>query len=132
MDSAGKQGIKVKTLLLCILLLAGCAQVAELFPGIVSYDPPVKDAQGYRWERGGPIGTPVIHRGVDVYLNCMFEEKAEACAVQGRGDGLCHVYLSTNPEPWHEAHERKHCEGWRHPNAQLRVRSDGRVETVRF
>ena len=121
----------LKTLLLVLFLAGSLSGCVNLSP-ILAYDPPVKDAQGYTWERGGPVGEPVIHRGVDVYLNCMFEEKAEACTVQGRGDGLCHVYLSQNPEPWHEAHELKHCEGWRHPNTMRRVRSNGRTETVRF
>lgn len=85
---------------LLLLLLAACSEAP--------------DAQGYRWEKGGAVGKPVIHRNVDVYLQCGFEEHAKSCAVI-RGD-VCDVYLPKNPEPWQEAHELKHCEGWRHPD----------------
>ena len=113
------------TRLLAVLLLAGCAP-------FITYEPVEVDAQGYKWERGGPVGEPVYHVGLDVFLNCGLEEKAESCAVQGRGDGLCHVYLPADAAPWMEPHELRHCAGWRHPNAMLRVRPDGRVETVRW
>jgi hypothetical protein len=73
------------------------------------------DAQGYKWESGGPKATPRINRDVDVFLYCGFEEKAKSCAVQ-RGDGICDVYLPKNPESWQEPHELRHCDGWRHPN----------------
>ncbi len=74
------------------------------------------DAQGYTWVKDGPSAPAVIYRNVDVYLHCGFDSKARSCAVQGRGDGLCHVYLPKNPEPWMEPHERRHCDGWRHPD----------------
>lgn len=73
------------------------------------------DERGYKWVRDGMIGKPVIHRDVDVYLYCSFEEKAKSCAVQF-GDGYCHIYLPKNPESWQEPHELRHCDGWRHPN----------------
>ena len=98
-----------------LLLLAGCA---EMEPFIV-YRPLIADAQGYLWEPGGPEGVPEIHRGVDVYLHCGFQEGALDCAVQGRGDGKCHVYLPESPPPWLEDHGLKHCAGWRHPNGML-------------
>ena len=98
-----------------LLLLAGCA---EMEPFIV-YRPLIPDKCGLLWEPGGPVGEPEIHRGVDVYLNCNFEENAEACSVQGRGDGKCHVYLSPNATPCQEYDELKHCAGWRHPNGAL-------------
>lgn len=72
------------------------------------------DAQGYRWQRDGMTGTPAIHRNVDVYLSCAFEEKATACSIIR--EGQCDIYLPSNPEPWMEAHELRHCAGWRHPN----------------
>lgn len=92
--------------LLIIFLLSGCTQVETDGP----------DAQGYKWQKDGPSAPVVIHAGVDTYLNCGIEAKAKSCAIQGRGDGLCHIYLPPDPEPWMEPHERKHCAGWRHPD----------------
>ncbi len=98
--------IAMKRFLTTLLLLAGCTQVETDGP----------DAQGYKWQKDGPSAPPEFHRGVDVYLNCSMEEHATSCAVQGRGDGKCHVYLPARPESWQEAHELRHCAGWRHPN----------------
>lgn len=74
------------------------------------------DERGYTWIRDGMSGAPVFHRGVDVFLSCDLEPKAKSCAIQGRGDGLCHIYLPPEPEPWMEPHEVRHCAGWRHPD----------------
>ena len=90
---------------LILMLLASCTRVETDGP----------DAQGYRWQKDGPTGTPVIHRDVDVALYCGLEEKALSCAVQ-RGDGICNIYLPEKPQPWQEAHELRHCAGWRHPD----------------
>lgn len=89
------------------LLLTACTQVETDGP----------DAQGYRWQKDGPSSKPVFHRGVDVFLNCSFEEKAKSCAIQGRGDNLCHIYLPEVVEDWQEKHELRHCAGWRHPDS---------------
>lgn len=72
------------------------------------------DAQGYKWIKDGPVGTPVLHQRADVYLACGLEYKAKSCAVIA--GGVCHVYLPPDPEPWQEAHELRHCQGWRHPD----------------
>jgi hypothetical protein len=90
---------------LTLLLLCGCA----------GYE---TDAQGYKWECGGTAVEPVrVHRGVDVYLNCAFESKAESCSVR-RPDG-CDIYLPERDREhdWMEAHERRHCGGCRHPRS---------------
>lgn len=88
------------------IILCGCEQVPTDGP----------DAQGYSWVKDGPSAPAQLHVGADVFLNCGLEEKAKSCAIQGRGDGLCHIYLPDDPAPWQEAHERRHCDGWRHPN----------------
>ena len=93
------------SLLIAAALLSSCTRVETDGP----------DAQGYRWQKDGPIGTPILHRNVDVSLYCGLEEKALSCAIQ-RGDGNCDVYLPERPQPWQEAHELKHCAGWRHPD----------------
>lgn len=74
-----------------------------------------KDAQGYTWTCDHAAVEPVrVHRGVDVYLNCAFEMKAESCSVR-RPDG-CDIYLpeKDREQAWYEPHERKHCGGCRH------------------
>ena len=91
---------------LAALLLISCTKIETEGP----------DAQGYKWAKEGSVAPAVYHRGVDVYLNCGVEPSAKSCAIQGRGDGLCHIYLPPNPEPWQQAHEEKHCNGWIHPN----------------
>ena len=90
--------------LLALLILAGCERV-EL-------DGP--DAQGYKWQKDGPVGAPIYHYGVDVYLNCNFAAHAQACSIFR--DGECHIYLPQEYPPWMKAHEERHCAGWRHPD----------------
>lgn len=72
------------------------------------------DLQGYKWQKDGPTGTPVIYRKVDVFLTCALEPHAKSCAIIK--DGICRVYLPPDPEPWQESHELRHCQGWRHPD----------------
>lgn len=94
-----------KVLILTIAItLASCTKVDTDGP----------DEQGYKWIKDGAIGTPVIHRNMDVFLYCGLEHNAKSCAVIA--DGKCNIYLPSNPEPWQEAHEIRHCEGWRHPD----------------
>lgn len=100
----GNERVHMRLVVLLLVVLFGCSQV--------EIDGP--DAQGYNWVKDGPVGSPVIHRNADVFLNCGLMEKAESCAVQ-RGDGECHIYLPKNPPDWVEAHELRHCAGWRHP-----------------
>lgn len=90
--------------MLCLFVLAACVKIETAGP----------DAQGYKWVRDGAVGVPVIHRDQDVYLRCAMDIKAKSCAVIE--NNVCNVYLPPNPEPWQEAHERRHCEGWRHPD----------------
>ncbi len=89
--------------LVLLAFISGCVSVATEGP----------DEQGYRWILDGRKGTPVIKRDVDVYLNCGFVTGAQACSVI-RGNE-CFIYLPPNPGAWMEAHELKHCAGWRHP-----------------
>ena len=91
-------------ILVLLLLLVGCSKVETDGP----------DAQGYKWVKDGQVGKPIIHRNADVFLSCMFEDKAQSCAIIA--EGLCNVYLPPNPAPWMEAHELRHCAGWRHPD----------------
>lgn len=89
---------------LLVALLAACTAVERDGP----------DAQGYRWERAGPVGKPTVHRSQDVYLRCGLEPHARSCArIEG---GVCDVYLPPDPEPWMEPHELRHCAGWQHPS----------------
>lgn len=94
----------VKAAAAAFLLLAGCARIENDGP----------DAQGYKWQKDGPVGKPIYHQGVDVFLNCGMADHALSCAVH-RADG-CHIYLPANPLPWQKAHEERHCAGWRHPD----------------
>lgn len=89
---------------LVILLLCACTKV--------EYEGP--DAQGYAWQKDGPTGKPVIHRGYDVFLNCGIEPNAKSCA--RIANGICDIYLPPDPAPWQEPHELRHCAGWTHPN----------------
>lgn len=85
-------------------MLMGCSQV-EL-EGL--------DAQGYKWQKDGATGIPVFHRDIDIFLNCGLEPDAKSCSIIR--DGICDVYLPPNAPSWMEAHELKHCAGWRHPD----------------
>lgn len=93
-----------RPLILAVFVLAACTKVETDGP----------DAQGYKWQKDGASGVPVIHRDMDVFLYCGLEHNAKSCAIVAGGQ--CHVYLPRDPEPWQEAHELRHCEGWRHPD----------------
>lgn len=90
-----------------LLALSACDQVPREGP----------DERGYTWQKDGPTGTPVVHVVSDgnVFLHCAMEDKAKACSVIR--NGVCDIYLPAGYEPWLEAHERKHCDGWTHPNS---------------
>lgn len=94
----------MRRLLALVLLITACE--------FVQTDGP--DAQGYRWQKDGSTGAPVVHYKADVFLRCGLEHNAKSCAVIH--DGRCDVYLPEHPEAWQEAHERRHCDGWTHPD----------------
>ena len=97
----------MKTILILVacFILGACSRVETDGP----------DAQGYRWVKDGPVGTPVIHRDMDTFLYCGLEEKSKSCAIH-RANKVCDIYLPKNPEAWQEPHELRHCDGWRHPD----------------
>ena len=94
---------------LVVLFLLSCSKVDTEGP----------DAQGYSWVKDGPVGKPVVHRDVDVFLHCGLEPGAKSCAIIA--EGVCNVYLPPSPAPWQEPHELKHCAGWRHPGVDFHM-----------
>jgi hypothetical protein len=95
-------------------LLAALAAAALVLFGCDSVPTDGPDAQGYTWRKDGPSATAVYHYDEDVYLKCAFDIHSKSCAVQGLGDGKCHIYLPPKYETWQPAHEQRHCDGWRH------------------
>ena len=102
----------MRALLVALLVaLAACTEVETDGP----------DAQGYTWRRDGPRVDPanwhyhVVSDG-NVFLHCMFDVKAESCALVRTDGSRCDIYLPAKYAPWRKAHEERHCDGWRHPD----------------
>jgi hypothetical protein len=107
---------------LLILLLSGCTIVG---PSLTDG----KDECGVAWTyRGEPIPESrwKVEETNDIFLKCMFEEKAEACSVRYRaedgelsgiiyipdedGEGYC------KSRAYYLRHEGLHLRGWVHPD----------------
>ena len=112
----------MKNLFLVIVLLAGCT-----IPGPSLVDG--KDDCGASWTyTGNPIPESrwSIVETNDVFLKCLFEEKAEACSVRyladdNRWSGI--IYLPNedgvdycHSREYYKRHEGLHLMGWSHPN----------------
>ncbi len=91
-----------------VAILAGCATVQTDGP----------DEQGYTWRLTGtpipeilqryrmvPEGNLAPHCGGTAAISCAVIK-----------DGFCFVYYTASAPAWVPRHERRHCEGWGHPN----------------
>lgn len=105
-----------------LLILTGCTVAG---PSLTDG----KDDCGVAWTyEGNPIPESrwTIIETNDVFLRCMFEEKAEACSIRYKaddgqlsgiiyipdtdGDGYC------KSREYYKRHEGLHLRGWKHPS----------------
>lgn len=107
---------------LLVLLLSGCVvQGPSLTDG--------KDECGVAWTYSGnsiPESRWQVIETNDVFLRCMFEEKAEACSIRyiaddGQPSGTIYIPDADGKDYCHsreyyKRHEGLHLRGWKHPN----------------
>lgn len=105
--------------LVAMILLSGCVTVVEYY----------EDDEGYAWRKDG-IEVPRERwrfRSLEernLHLRCGLSKSAKACAVIRHEEGgpTCTIYTSRPVDYALFEHEKKHCQGWTHPNGLLRGR----------